>query len=113
MSINDATPADWNRLRREHPAIVKYADAAQEEANEIYPQDNDSVNHPGHYTQGNIECIDAIKESMSTEAWRGFLKGQVFKYVWRESLKHDSGGQECLLKAEFYLKRLISSYQEQ
>lgn len=28
---------------------------------------NDSVNHPAHYTQGGIECIAAIRASMTTK----------------------------------------------
>ena len=37
----------------------------------------DNVNHPAHYTQGGIECIDALKASMSRDEYRGFLKGNV------------------------------------
>ena len=33
----------------------------------------DSVDHPAHYTSGNIECIDAIEGSMSHEAFEGYL----------------------------------------
>jgi len=65
---------------------------------------NDPVNHPSHYTQGGIECIDAIKASMTEAEFRGFLKGQVIKYIWRYELKGKPG--EDLNKADFYLKRL-------
>ena len=64
----------------------------------------DSVKHPKHYTKGKIECLDAIKESMSTKQYRGYLKGNIMKYLWRYE---DKGGTEDLRKAEFYLKRLI------
>ena len=64
----------------------------------------DNVNHPVHYTSGDIECIDAIKASMTKEAFNGFLKGNAIKYLWRHELK---GGSEDLLKCEFYLKTLI------
>ena len=43
----------------------------------------DMVEHPKHYTSGDIECINAIKASMSKEAYKGFLKGQILKYSWR------------------------------
>ena len=66
--------------------------------------ENDKVNHPIHYTNGGIECIDAIKASMTKEAFKGFLKGNALKYLWRYELK---GGKEDLLKCEFYLKILI------
>ena len=65
----------------------------------------DNVNHPSHYTQGAIECIEAIKE-----ATKGLLgieavcTANIIKYVWRWKLKN---GIEDLKKAEFYLKYLI------
>ena len=49
----------------------------------------DSVNHPDHYTVGDIECIDAIKASMSKEAFRGYLKATAMKYLWRYEHKHN------------------------
>lgn len=64
----------------------------------------DNVNHPSHYTQGDIECIDAIKASMSHEAYCGYLKGNVQKYMWRYEHK---GGVESLKKAQWYLDKLI------
>jgi len=63
----------------------------------------DMVNHPPHYVQGGIECIDAIKAALTPDEWRGFLKGQILKYTWRERLK---GGQEDIGKAGFYLAKL-------
>lgn len=42
---------------------------------------NDPVNHPEHYTSGGIECLDAIKASMTPIEYAGFLKGQVLKYT--------------------------------
>ena len=65
----------------------------------------DFVNHPPHY-QGSIECIDAIEASMSAEAFKGSLKANVMKYVWRYEAK---GGVESLQKAQWYLNRLIST----
>ena len=63
----------------------------------------DMVNHPPHYVQGGIECIDAIKAALTPDEWRGFLKGQILKYTWRERMK---GGQEDIGKAGFYLAKL-------
>lgn len=65
----------------------------------------DKVNKPAHY-QGAIECIDAIESTMSKEAFRGYLKGNVMKYMWRYEKKN---GVEDLQKAEWYLKKLIES----
>lgn len=65
---------------------------------------DDNVNQPAHYTQGGVECIDAIRAALTPEEFRGFCKGNVLKYTWRERLK---GGDESLKKAEWYLKRLV------
>jgi hypothetical protein len=64
----------------------------------------DPVDKPVHYASGTIECIDAIEASMSAEAFKGFLKGNIQKYVWRYETK---GGVESLQKAQWYLNRLI------
>ena len=65
---------------------------------------DDSVNHPSHYTQGDIECIDAIQSSMSQDAFIGYLKGNCIKYLWRAGLKNDAIEDVC--KAEWYLNKL-------
>lgn len=64
----------------------------------------DNVNHPSHYTTGKVECIDGIESSLTPEEFRGFLKGNVLKYVWREKGKNNL---EDLKKAQWYLERLI------
>lgn len=64
---------------------------------------SDSVNRPEHYTCGDIECIDAIESALTPEEFRGYCKGNVIKYVWRERKK---GGSEDILKADWYLQRL-------
>ena len=68
---------------------------------------HDPVTNPAHYADnfGGIQCIDAIETSMSTEEFKGFLKGNVQKYVWRYSQKN---GAEDLKKAKWYLERLIA-----
>lgn len=62
----------------------------------------DNVN-PSHY-KGSIECIDALRASMTTEAFRGLLKGSIMQYMWRYENK---GGVEDLFKAQWYLNYLI------
>ena len=65
----------------------------------------DNVNHPAHYvTEGSIECIEAIEAQLTPEEYRGYLKGNIAKYVWREKHK---GGNESLRKAQWYLARLV------
>lgn len=64
----------------------------------------DVVNHPSHYTDGAIECIEGIEAQQTLEEFRGYLKGNIAKYLWRERHK---GGIESLKKARWYLDRLI------
>lgn len=64
----------------------------------------DAVFHPSHYTNGQIECIEAIESSMPQEEFIGYLKGNVLKYVWRYENK---GGAEDLMKARWYLDLFI------
>ena len=63
----------------------------------------DNVNHPAHYNQGGIECIEAIKAALG-DGFVSYLRGNVLKYIWRCEHK---GGIEDLRKAAFYLDRAI------
>ena len=121
MSINKATPADWDRLRKQAPALedslmARYLDEAEKELEEemskeelesqIFYEEEDMVGAPRHYNTGNIECIEAIEESMSSVAFKGYLKGNCMKYLWRYDYK---GKQvEDLQKAAWYLQRLTT-----
>jgi len=70
----------------------------------------DNINHPSHYTQGSIECIDAIAEA--TKHLRGIEAtdtGNILKYMWRWNNKN---GLEDLRKARWYLNHLISHIEE-
>lgn len=75
-------------------------------APKITPAPVDMVNLPPHYGGRGVECIQAIEAALTPEEYRGYLKGNVMKYVWRERQK---GGTESMLKAEWYLKRLLGS----
>ena len=67
-------------------------------------QISDSVNHPSHYTNGKIECIDYIQDKLAPEEFRGYVKGNVLKYITRERHKN---GDEDLKKTKWYLDKLI------
>ena len=64
----------------------------------------DAVSHPAHYTQGGIECIDAMESALTHEEFRGYLRGNCIKYLWRCELKGKT--VQDLLKAAWYLDRL-------
>ncbi len=66
----------------------------------------DNVNAPFHYNAGKIECIEGIEASMSSEAFKGYLKGNCQKYLWRFDYKGKA--KEDLQKASWYLNKLIS-----
>jgi|TARA_R100001594_G_scaffold120442_1_gene156046 hypothetical protein len=63
----------------------------------------DMVNHPPHYNQYGIECIDAIKECTG-QGFESYLQGNILKYLWRYRYKN---GLEDLEKAQWYLSKLI------
>ena len=67
----------------------------------------DPVNYPTHYTQGGIECIEAIKASLGDEGFKGYLKGNVMKYLWR--YEHKGNMVQDLEKAQWYLERLTEA----
>ncbi len=65
----------------------------------------DNVNHPAHYKVGGIETIDFIEAKLTAEEYRGYLRGNVLKYMSRADHKGDR--LENLKKAQWYLNREI------
>jgi hypothetical protein len=68
----------------------------------------DNVERPKHYNQGGIECIEAIRASMTSDQFCGYLKGNIQKYIWRYESKNKI---EDLKKANWYLNKLIETYE--
>ena len=44
--------------------------------------EKDLVNHPPHYNQAGIECIDAIRAATDS-GFEYYLQGNILKYIWR------------------------------
>ena len=63
---------------------------------------NDPVNHPSHYTTGNIEVIDFIEDQQLS-----FHLGNALKYICRAGRKDPEKTIEDLEKARWYLTRQI------
>ena len=63
---------------------------------------DDPVNHPSHYTQGKVECIDAMEQVFGIEAVKHFCLLNWFKYNFRHELKN---GQEDMDKASWYFEK--------
>ena len=70
----------------------------------------DMVNHPSHYTQGGIECIDALKAAtVSKTGIEAVCTANAIKYLWRYEEKN---GIEDVKKARWYIDRLIRELEE-
>ena len=91
MSIDDATPEEWNKVNRKYKYCIK---------------EGDDVDNPFHYNKGSIECIDAIEAASTKEEFEGYLRANVLKYVWRFRYKDNI---KDLRKAKWYLERLIDT----
>lgn len=63
---------------------------------------NDNVNHPSHYTDGNIEVIDYIEDKKLN-----YHLGNAVKYISRAGKKDPEKYTEDLQKAVWYLQREI------
>lgn len=73
---------------------------------------DDPVNHPEHYRGENgIECIDGIEASMTDEEYKGYLKGNAMKYLWRYQRKGKP--VEDLNKSIWYVTKLTDFINEQ
>lgn len=77
---------------------------ADKSPNRIVNQ-GDDINHPSHYTQGDIEVIDYIEDKKL-----GYRLGNVVKYVSRAGHKDDA--IKDLKKARWYLNREIAKREE-
>ncbi len=88
---------------------MNYLMNGTEQANARMPKDN--VNHPDHYKQGGVECIDAITAAtVNKTGIEAVCVANVIKYLWRYELKN---GEEDVKKAQWYLNRLAAELENQ
>jgi len=134
-SIDDATPEEWNNLNRkdtsdwdgpnDHPL---YGDKVVHDVYSLEPETNDKntsdnslgrsyadlintmVEHPPHYNNGNVECIEAIEAMLTPDEFIGYLRGNSLKYRWR--FRYKSKPIEDLRKARWYEERLLKFLME-
>ena len=110
MSINNATPEEWDELRTKDRAKgakfqVQWHEEEEEEddmPNE-HPLFSDEVNKPQHYNNGSIECIEAIEGMLTPEEYIGYLRGNAVKYQWR--CRYKGHPIVDIRKARWYLER--------
>ena len=115
MSIDDATPEEWSNLNREsteewdgpndHPVYGE--NISDNRLGKSYSNlINTMVDHPPHYNNGHIECIEAIEAMLTPDEYIGYLRGNSLKYLWR--FRYKNKPIEDLRKARWYEERLIS-----
>ena len=63
---------------------------------------HDNVNHPSHYTQGGMECIDEMLLIFGKEAVKNFCICNAWKYRKRAMFKN---GQEDIDKSDWYINK--------
>jgi len=121
-SIDDATPEEWNRLNKSKKRDLAWLDESDDAANDhpVYGENipdnrlgksysnliNTMVDHPPHYNNGHIECIEAIEAMLTPDEYIGYLRGNSLKYLWR--FRYKNKPIEDLRKARWYEERLIS-----
>lgn len=102
----------WQRYTQ--PESLPFVDDEVQSINDQYAeieqvrQDlKDNVNHPSHYTQGKVECIDALESAtIGKSGIEAVCVANVIKYLWRYEEKN---GIEDVKKAQFYLNRLLAT----
>ena len=71
----------------------------------------DMVNHPNHYTNtgipSGIECWDHYELAMTPDEFRGAMKNNLYKYIFRAGHKDPARQIEDLKKCIAYLNRWI------
>lgn len=66
--------------------------------------------NPGHYRQGEIECIDALTAATTNKIGiEAVCTANAIKYLWRYESKN---GLEDVRKAQWYINRLISELEK-
>lgn len=97
-----------NMFVKNEDALFRTPSYAEEQLANAEKPKKDMINHPPHYTQGEIECIEAIKyinDKLHTEGYEGYCLGNFIKYIWRCNFKN---GWEDINKAIFYLNELLA-----
>lgn len=99
----------WQRPQQ--PESLPFVDDEVQSINDQYAEieqvRQDMINHPSHYTQGKVECIDALESAtIGKYGIEAVCVANVIKYLWRYEEKN---GIEDVKKAQFYLNRLIDT----
>lgn len=89
--------------------VFKLHDDMLEEAGSVVDKTNDAVQHPSHYTQGKVECIEALESATAgLSGIEAVCTANAIKYLWRQSRKNKV---EDLKKCLWYVQYLIDYYE--
>ena len=106
----DAICTQFAERHIEPPEFYRDAETVQIVTERAEPE-RDAVNHPEHYTQGGIECIDALKSATTgLQGIEAVCTANAIKYLWRWKNKN---GVQDVEKAIWYCKRLIKELQNE
>ena len=104
MSFLDKSPAEeWDAVNKRRRAQARRVNEELNAEKKASQTSKDAIN-PNHYKGNGIECIEYMKERLNSEAFLGYLNGNVIKYTHRWQ---DKNGIEDLRKARWYLDKLI------
>ena len=70
----------------------------------------DEITKPKHYTQGTVECLDALDSMLEESSRIDFYRSQIVKYMWW--LRDKGDPLKDAKKAQFYLGRLIEKLEQ-
>lgn len=105
--------AAWHGTPTVEVSMVDDGDALPEWTKDFEPDPApDTINHPPHYTGGDIECIDAIEAA--AKGWPNWIAphlANVMKYNWRAFKKGKA--LRDLRKARWYLDRAMEALLKQ
>lgn len=99
----------WLRPGYNIEKIYKLLKKEYRGAENIMENKEDVVNHPNHYTNGEIECIDEMIQVFGKQAVMDFCLCNVWKYRYRAFAKN---GQEDIAKSNWYMKKYLELKKE-
>ena len=113
MSIDDATPQEWDEMNaRRHEDAVKQGPSTlgKTYSKLINSAMVDNINNPEHYNQGAVECIEAIEAMLTADEFVGYLRGNSLKYRWR--MRYKGSPIDDQRKAAWYENKLLEYWTE-
>lgn len=119
MSIDDATPSDWDLAYNKSNEFLEELMAKERKREEGLKETKSeaeywgsgsscNVDKPAHYNNGGIEAIEYIHQQLGA-GFTAYCEGNVMKYLHRWKYKN---GVEDLKKAQWYLNRMIEAEEE-